>query len=424
MASLTEKQKPLAESLLKSLRLNGVSFDTSEMGAGKTYIASWVASQLSNEKILVICPKQVVSDWRYTLSQFGVEAEVLTYRKATLRKDLFRMVKMRYYVKAEYLGDHGLVIFDEAHALGGGSKTKQGAMSLALTAKKVKQHFMSATLGETPLKFQAFLYATGYLKKFSDFQDFIVNYGCFKVASFRGLQFTKNESRAEDAMDRLSDLLFPKFGGGIVTETQSEQKRVAKIFDLSPKENTVIEKAYAELRIEEAIAIVEQNRIRQVIEHIKVPIVAELAKQKVDQGYSVAIFTNFKKTVELLEEILGECPKITGDVSEKDRAKAIGEFQSGKSKIIILNIAAGGAGIDLDDKVGDSPRVSYIFPSFSATEIKQAFGRTKRLSTKSDSTAVLVYAAGTIEESIAKIVKLKLNNLKTLNKNELMGLTV
>jgi hypothetical protein len=81
---LLAPQIPHAMKLLDSLYLNGIAFDLSETGVGKTYVAAWIAKQF-NAPIVVICPKSVIPTWTKVLAIFGVKASILVNYEKLMR---------------------------------------------------------------------------------------------------------------------------------------------------------------------------------------------------------------------------------------------------------------------------------------------------------------------------------------------------
>jgi SNF2 family DNA or RNA helicase len=110
---------------------------------------------------------------------------------------------------------------------------------------------------------------------------------------------------------------------------------------------------------------------------------------------------------------------VYGEQDYNDRLRIIEEFQENKSKIIILNIKAGGIGISLHDIQGGHPRVSIISPPWSSLDLVQALGRIHRAGGKTKSLQRIIYTANTIEENIADKLKQKLNNINSINNGDL-----
>jgi hypothetical protein len=100
---------------------------------------------------------------------------------------------------------------------------------------------------------------------------------------------------------------------------------------------------------------------------------------------------------------------LTGTQDPYTRQQEIDNFQSGRSRICIFTLAAGGVGLSLDhDRPTTLPRVGYFTPVYSGPEAQQALGRAVRRGTLSDTEQYLVYMAGTIEEQVAAAMDTKL----------------
>ena len=91
---------------------------------------------------------------------------------------------------------------------------------------------------------------------------------------------------------------------------------------------------------------------------------------------------------------------LAGSQSAEQRQAEIDKFQSGRAKVCIFTLAAGGVGLSLDHcEPHLLPRVGYFTPVYSGPEAQQALGRAVRRATLSDTHQFLVYMRGTIEES-------------------------
>jgi hypothetical protein len=77
------------------------------------------------------------------------------------------------------------------------------------------------------------------------------------------------------------------------------------------------------------------------------------------------------------------------------------------------------ASINLHDVTGRHPRLALVCPTWRATSLRQALGRVHRAGAKSKAVQKLLYAAGTIEEAIAKRVMGKLDQIDQINDADL-----
>lgn len=101
-----------------------------------------------------------------------------------------------------------------------------------------------------------------------------------------------------------------------------------------------------------------------------------------------------------------------GAQKPEQRAVEIENFQTGKSKICIFTLAAGGVGLSLHhDKPELRPRSVDISPCDNEKQLAQAFGRVPRLTSLSDTPQSVLYYRGTVEEDLAANVGKKLHCL-------------
>ncbi len=213
----------------------------------------------------------------------------------------------------------------------------------------------------------------------------------------------------------------------------------AKVYPVSPKLARQIEIEHE--KIKRSMDILRDKgmpemwlgyviRCWQKIEVLKVPLVVDLIIKQLQKGRSVAIFINYSETKRLifdrlikmdvgvfqhgddglplsLDESQEEKSEtlitakqigfIDGGQSPVERDLTIEAFREDKIHLIIAQIKAGGVGISLHDIRGERPRVSYIFPSWSAIDMKQALGRIYRADAKTNAKQRIVYCSTGVE---------------------------
>ena len=193
------------------------------------------------------------------------------------------------------------------------------------------------------------------------------------------------------------------------SEIERNYEEIAKeLDDLSKKSNK-----------DRMNALVRVLRAHQRIELLKVPTFVELTNDFIHNGYSVVIFVNFTQTLKLISQMLYTKCLIYGEQTAQEREININDFQENKEKIIICNIKAGGVGLSLHDVLGGHPRASLISPAWSAIDLTQALGRIHRAGGKSKSLQRIIFTANTVEERIAEKLKIKLNDLNSINNGDL-----
>lgn len=124
-----------------------------------------------------------------------------------------------------------------------------------------------------------------------------------------------------------------------------------------------------------------------------------------------------------------------GIQSKIKRQEEIDKFQRGESVYCLFTFKAGGVGLSLhhadeqteykvkrkknnfavvDDipNVPTHPRVCFLAPTYSAIELVQGLGRCPRLTSLSDTSQLIVFYRGTVEERVAAIVNIKLRCLR------------
>lgn len=149
---------------------------------------------------------------------------------------------------------------------------------------------------------------------------------------------------------------------------------------------------------------------------IKAPVTAHLCEPILRSGKKVAIFTNFegsrKALIEALQSTLnqiggGRVVHISGGQNLKQRQDAINNFKdlNSDARAIVINIAAGGTGLDFPNIV-DEVFVNDF--DWSPARDKQAQGRFLRINSENDINITYTIAGGTEDEEMYEKVKSKI----------------
>lgn len=433
------------ENLVRIITENKAVLDASDTGTGKTYSAVACCAQLKLRPY-VICPKAVMSAWKKVCQYFNVEPIAIvnyesirncksyapdTYDRITSPN--VKYVKLPKKDKSESdkykfvwtVPNDCVFIFDEVHKC-----SDIGTLNsmLLFGAKESQKPIMilSATIADHPEKFRIFFYILNFLDPSSvgpnvDFNVYmrIVDRWIFKDSN---------------PMGRIHNMLYPNRAtrvridvlGDLFPETQID----AIPYSMGKKRENEIQQKYEEIarELDELIkkdnkermnALVRVLRAHQKIELLKVPTFVELANDFMHNGYSVVIFVNFTKTLEMIADMLATKCLIYGEQTTSERDKNITDFQANKQKVIVCNIRAGGVGVSLHDIHGKHPRASLISPTWSAIDLTQSLGRIHRANGKSKSIQRIIFTANTVEEKIAEKLKIKLKNLNSINNGDL-----
>lgn len=451
-SKLLGPQKTHAKTLLDSIYFNGFAADFSDTGTGKTYSACAVAKQL-NVPVVVVCPKVVVPTWKKILAMFGVTGPlVINYEKLCRGNTKWLTYSKTTHNNKKSWDSEGihlhfpknsLVILDEVHKCKGTNSLNSDFL-VACKNFGYKILMMSATAATNPLEMKAFGFTanlhTGY-----NFTKFCQMSGA-EFNRFGGMVIDMSSSKAQNGMRAIHQHLFRLQNcASRMTVSQfdgifPDNHVLAETFDMgsnTEKINVVYEHMQAELdaldkRSENYSAhifaiIIEARRKAELL---KVPSLVESVVDLYNEGISPVVFLNFTDSIEALENRLVKSlsdktnsiiGKIVGGQSDKKRQQDIDDFNSDLKRIMLVNLAAGGAGVNLHDLNGKHPRHSILIPSFSAINMLQALGRIARQGGKTKCVQKIVFSSGTIEERACEKVQARLDNLSGLNDDDLMS---
>jgi len=420
MKTLYPRQERHVDRLLSVLSDYGSVLDSSETGTGKTVCGAEIASR-ANGNVLVVCPKAVIPSWQRELAERSVKADVINYEKLRTGKTKFGKWLNKKWV---WTIPPSLIIFDEAHKCSGVGT--QNAKMLIEAKDRHAVLMLSATIASSPLQMRAAGWLLG-AHMLGNYWQWCMKHGCVKNR-WNGIEFAGGPSHIEAiarsiahrcARMKTAELADHFAETQIMTEPLAFGDEIADIYAEMENELEQLEETMkGDSKNKAAQALVTQLRARQRVELLKVPVIVEMAEDLLAEGKSVAIFVNFKATLEALVPKLW--PKagisvIHGDQTAEERQKAIELFQTDVSRVILCNTAAGGVGISLHDVTGKHPRAAIISPSWNEKDILQVIGRVHRAGGKTPSMQRIIFAAGTVEEKVQQSVSKKIKNLRTLN---------
>ena len=404
---------------------------------GKTYTACGVAREL-NMNMLIVCPKAVMESWKRVVNnhfKMGKQlVGIINYEMLrTGRKDspYASYVKRRETRRKEFvwkIPKNTLIIWDESQKLKG-AKTKNSETCIAALTQGYKMLFCSATNATNPLELRTVGLALKLFNNNPQYYSWLYEHGVTRGRF--GLEFTGGKEH----LVKLNKDIFIDRGVRLNRDTIPnfpESQIIADCYDMEEEAQKKINKIYTEMEAElkklQKKVTKERNtnaltailRARQEIELVKVPLFLEMIEEGLENGMSVAVFCNFTETIHALADRLNTQCIVNGEAKyENVRQKNIDDFQNDKERVILINIAAGGAGLSLHDVTGKYPRLALISPSYSAVQMRQATGRVWRDSSKSKSIQKIVFVAKTVEERVCESVKQKLENMDMLNDGDL-----
>jgi superfamily II DNA or RNA helicase len=414
-------QQSHVNTLVAALQKHHAAIDSSSTGCGKTICAVEVAKALGLT-LFVVCPKAVIPAWEKEVKGQGSKGAVINYEKLRTGKRYGRWDKKKWVWA---LPPNTLIVFDEAH------RTKNPSSQnckIAIASKGYHVLLLSATMADDPTEMRAAGYLTG-LFELPKFWNWCRAHGC-SPNPWGAMEFRRKNVAA---LEKIHAQIYPDRGSRLTVDDMQGHFAENFIVDspLDFGDQGEIEKLYSEMDTEierlknemaddstnpAAQALVAQLRARQGVELLKVPTVIGMVDDALAEGRSVAVFVNFRETLDALRaRITVPCEVIQGDQNATERSDAIEKFQSNRVHVILCNTAAGGVGVSLHDTTGERPRTALISPSFDAKALVQALGRIHRAGGKTPAYQRILVAQNTIEEKVAKSAKEKIIGQNILN---------
>jgi superfamily II DNA or RNA helicase len=425
--------------LVTAINKAGCAIDGSDVGVGKTYVACAVAREL-RMKMLVVCPKAVIEPWRrVVIDHFKMKASlvgIINYDQIRIGKTespFASYVENRKTHKKKFvwkIPKDTLIIWDESQKLKNW-KTKNSKTCIEALKQNYKMLFCSATNATNPLELRTVGTCLKLFKGATAYYQWCYEHGVFRGRF--GLEFTDDMRIRQKVLKKLHTDIFINRGVRLTRDTIPnfpESEIIAECYNMDEVDVKKINECHTEMQKElkelakltkkdKASELTAMLRARQHIELIKVPLFIDMIEEGLENGMSVVVFINFTETLRAIAKRLNISCIFDGKTKDEVRQQSVDDFQSGKEKVILINIASGGAGLSLHDINGLNPRLTLLSPSYSAVLMRQATGRVWRENAKSKSVQKIVFVAGTIEEQVCDKVKEKLKNLDLLNDGDL-----
>lgn len=428
-------QMPIINRVTESLRVNRFAINASGTGAGKTVMALASLKALYEAKevehCLVIAPKVSLSQWWSTADSMGIKGVLLDCINP---EKISKPSGCAFYTTETtwQIPPKTLVIWDEPHRNASGVKSRATlAMAQLKAFPSSKLLAMSATLADSPMKLRALGFWGGmHGFNLASFHQWCRLNGCQfeNINNHYVLRFTRIKDRAKLHMANIRKAFGSAYVAIPLTDIPNfpEQTLDVHRVDLKRRDQAEIERSYKEmterLKTRAKNDMAEIGRCRERIEFSKAEAMAELALSHLSENKSVVIFCNFTSARERIGRFLRdnevEYGEVYGGQKEADRQDCIDRFQANTLHAMIVMTAAGGAALSLHDTRHERPRVSLITPSFNAAEVRQALGRIRRCN-GTNVEQYFVLAANTIEDRVSAKLEAKLNNIDTLNDNDL-----
>ena len=252
-----------------------------------------------------------------------------------------------------------------------------------------------------------------------------IGWGARKRRIFR---FTTNRKKAEETMRLIRHEMGERFMSITPEEIPGfpEETREVVLVDLAKQDHDALVRAYAEMPPQmqhmSQDDMVKTLRLRQQAEWCKASVLAEMATDYVEDGYSVFIAISFSDCRRRIEDELAKkgvkYASIYGGQRDSERQAGIDSFQRNETHVMVGMMQACSVALSLHDERHERPRVSLISPSYSASDVMQALGRIRRVG-GTTATQKIVLAAESVEERVAGAVQRKIDCIETLSDRDL-----
>lgn len=311
-----------------------------DMGLGKSKQAL-IAAKAYGYPITVICPASLQENWRREAE--SVHAAIAVHSWAQ--------------VPAQIDGDYTLIV-DEAHY----AQTLKSARTKALIALAWSARAVWLLTG-TPIKngrpINLFPLLMAIQHPLSADQHHYEVFYCdarSKKLGGRRVWVTDGAKHLTDLYDKTHDVILRRLKTDVLDmppktrvlrdveiskqASQMYNQKLAAILDTYQKRVAAKEASPG------AEALVALMGERQAASLAKIEPALDHAKEALEQGQSVVLFTGFTETGRLLAEGLS-CEFLNGDTPIVERQRMVDEIQSGPKKCLVATIGAGGVGFNI-----------------------------------------------------------------------------
>ncbi len=392
----------------------------SSMGVGKLIEGLALCEAIDPALVLVICPKSLVSEWVYQIEEWlGPDwlerFVVFNYEKLRNRKITLQLMKYSF----------DLIIFDECHKIKNRkAKQTQGAFLVAADQSQRILLMSGTPILNNPQDLYPLLKIVNP-KLYSSYSAFVKEFCVVEQLSVPPfptiiLPGVKNVEKlngilAKCMIRREKDIIDLPAKTYRTVPAIMDDEQLYKYMQMEEDLFTILDNGE---KITAPVAIAQLIRLRQIClepnllstdlktstPSSKTLIIKELVE---DADGPVIIFTFFETyarilSAELTKAKITNCT-YTGKDKTSTRAQTVKDFQKGKYKALIGTITSMGLGLTLT--ISHTVIFSDLFWTPAINE--QAEDRTHRIGQKHPVTIIDIWAKGTIEDHMHRVIKNK-----------------
>ena len=412
-----------------------------EMGLGKTAQAIGTMTASGAFPALVICPASLKLNWQREFKKFGGVnaiilddsnrnawqnilrlkrpdgkpfAQVVIVNYESLKKFFVRRLNRqeRFTLKSiefdERIHLFRSVIIDESHKCKS-NKTQQSKFVQGIA--QGKEYILELTgtpVVNNNIDLIQQLNIMGRMEEFGGYTKFVGRYcaGMNKSSHLKELNYRLRQScffrrQKKDVLTQLPD----KTRSYLVTDisnrreyNDAERDILKYLKDYTNADNEKILKA---LR---GAIMVKMGILKQVSARGKIDSAVDIIHNTIDGGEKLIVFCFLKEVVAALKSEFPEAVTVTGDDNDKQKQRAVDQFQENAAcKLIILNYRSGGTGLTLTA----ASNVLFVEFPWTYSDCCQAEDRAHRNGQKNAVTCTYLLGSGTIDEYMFNLIQTK-----------------
>ena len=412
-----------------------------EMGLGKTAQAIGTMTASGAFPALVICPASLKLNWQREFKKFGgINAIILDDSNRNIWQNILRMKRSdgkpfaqvvivnyeslkkffvrrlnrqeRFTLKSiefdERVRLFRSVIIDESHKCKS-NKTQQSKFVQGIA--QGKEYILELTgtpVVNNNMDLIQQLNIMGRMEEFGGFTKFVGRYcaGMNKSSHLKELNYRLRQScffrrQKKDVLTQLPD----KTRSYLVTDisnrkeyNDAERDILKYLKDYTNADNEKILKA---LR---GAIMVKMGILKQVSARGKIDSAVDIIHNTIDGGEKLIVFCFLKEVVAALKSEFPEAVTVTGDDNDKQKQRAVDQFQENAAcKLIILNYRSGGTGLTLTA----ASNVLFVEFPWTYSDCCQAEDRAHRNGQKNAVTCTYLLGSGTIDEYMFNLIQTK-----------------
>ena len=389
-------------------RTGGRCLIADQPGLGKTAQAIAYA-QLHGLRTLIVCPLSVVINWQKEIKKFTGKGACVWNTKGT-EGHLNHQFHVTHYDAVRKIGHilrdagYDLLVCDESTHLKNRNTLRYKSLLGSYKERRkypgIKTKHVIFLTG-TPVMsrpVEAFTLLS-FLdnQRFNNFYHFTQRYGGWKGDPTRNLS---------ELHERTKDLTIRRKKLEVFDEFPEKQRNDLFVeLDVDEKRNykTLLDDLFGQWRFNGKPTIGTMPALQIFLAHQKIPRLLEIIEEYLDNDRSILIYCCFIQPLKRLKEELGDKAALFyGDMSPDERQVVIDDLASGKTKVGLFSLKAGGMGIDSLQQSIDT--VVFLDRDWVPANHEQAEDRLHRIGQKNAVQVYYMTIADTIDEYMSDIL--------------------